>query len=212
MNKRRDYSGARIRMVQVEGPWHRMHMVHKDPVKFEDRGLFRFDSPSDGGKQFETLYVGITPAAAFLETLGGLRPLPERLINERTITEIERPEGPLRLADLTDLVTLRLLGLEYDPYVRDYVSRHTDCPGLDYGFTQKLASDLWHDGCRGVLYFTANQDQFIPSEKSAALFAEPEFGVNEFKASASVPVRSDLLSTMQRSFGIEILPADTILW
>lgn len=209
MNKHRDYVRSRIRMVQVWGPWYRMHMSDKEPLKFEDHGLFRFDSPLESGKEFETCYVGCTPEAAFLETLGGLRPLPERLIDERVITEIERPEGPLPLADLTDRHTLRCLRLDYDPYVRDYVAYRTDRPGLDYEFTQNLASELWHCGSRGVLYFTANQS--MPSQTSVALFAEPGSGVNEFKAGASAPVPSVLLSEME-SFGVEVLPADTILW
>ena len=130
-----------IPVVESHGPWYRMHLLHKDPVKFERQSLFRFDGPPEGFNEFETCYVGCSQSAAFLETLGALQPLPERLINERVITEVEHPGDLVPLADLTDDRVLRRLGLYYDPYVRDYVTDDMDRPGLNYSFTQNLARD-----------------------------------------------------------------------
>lgn len=187
-----------------------MHLLNKDPVKFERQSLFRFDAPPEGFQEFETCYVGCSPEAAFLETLGALQPLPEGLINERVITEVEHPGEQVPLADLTDDRALRYLGLYFDPYVRDYVTDDMDRPGLDYSFTQNLARELWRCGYKGAQYFTSRQRQ--PVERSAVLFAEAGHGHDEFKGGAPRPVPSTLLSKMQEQFGIEILPSDILLW
>jgi RES domain len=190
------------------GPWYRVHLANRDPMRFETQGLFRFDSPDDA---FETCYLGCTPAAAFLETLGGIRPLPERLVNERAITQLS-PGAPVAdIADFTDHRFIEDLGLYFDPDVGDYVRADLDRPNLADTFTRRLAASLWRAGYKGLQYFTSHQQR--PEEVSIALFfLEDYFFDLGIKASEPEPIDDALLSEMRRRFDIGAFPTDPLPW
>ena len=90
---------ASLPAAMSAGSWYRVHLADSDPMCFEKQGLSRFDAPQG---EFKTYYVGCSPAAAFLEALGGIRPLPEHLVNERVITELSPGSSVLNVADFTD--------------------------------------------------------------------------------------------------------------
>lgn len=177
-------------------------------MRFETQGLFRFDSP-DG--EFRTCYLGCTPAAAFLETLGGIRPLPERLVNERAITQLSPGAPVVGIADLTDHWFIQNLGLYFDSDIGDYVSADLDRPNLADTFTRKLAGSLWNAGYKGLQYFTSHQQR--PEEISIALFfREDEFFDLGIKASEPESIDDVLLSEMRRRFDIGAFPTDPLPW
>ena len=193
------------------GPWYRVHLVDREPTRFGKQGLFRFDAPPEHSAEFQTCYVGCTPAAAFLETLGGIRPLPERLVNERMITKLF-PGGQVKIANFTDDRVIERLGLHFDPYVGDYVHVGLDRPSLIYTATQQLARHLWCSGFQGIQYFTSHQQR--PEEMSIALFSRPnlDLGDLDIKAGESEPINESLLREVQRRFGIEVFPGGPLPW
>jgi hypothetical protein len=192
-------------VLETTGPWYWMHKRDIEYLNFKNQGIFRFDLP---GYSDPTFYLGCTKAAAFLETLGGIRPLPERLINERELTRL-RPQVPWRIADFCDESLLTSLGISYEPYIGDYVSFYMDRPCLDYRYTQALAAMLRAEGYQGIRYFTSHQKE--PAEMSIALFDPGELDVL-LKAAEPEPINFALLSDMYRRFDIEILPDDPVPW
>jgi hypothetical protein len=182
-------------------------MAGQPPTRFERQGLFRFDAP---GGEFKTYYFGCTPAAAFLETLGGIRPLPQHLVNERVITELSPGSSIMAIADFTDYRVLADFDLHFDPYIGDYVRVDMDRPSLPYTFTQRLAVSLWRSGFQGIQYFTSHQPR--AEEVSIALFAPKDFHDLDIKARDPEPIGKKFLSGMQRHFGVEVLPADPLPW
>jgi hypothetical protein len=197
---------TRFPCLETSGPWYWMHRRDTEFPNLENQGIFRFDLPGSYGDA--TFYVGCTKAAAFLETLGGIRPIPERLIDERQLTRL-RPQVPWHIADFCDEKVLNSLGISYEPYIGDYISFYMDRPCLDYRYTQALASRLRANGYHGIRYLTSHQRR--PTEMSIALFDQGELDVL-LKAAEPEPMDVMFLSDMCQRFDIEILPDDPIPW
>lgn len=198
---------ASLPAAMSAGSWYRVHLADSDPMCFEKQGLSRFDAPQG---EFKTYYVGCSPAAAFLEALGGIRPLPEHLVNERVITELSPGSSVLNVADFTDRRVLAEFDVRFDRYVGDYVRGGLDRPNLPYKFTQRLAAEVWHSGFQGIQYFTGHQPR--PGEVSIAWFIGGAFDDLDIKAGESEPMGDAFLSEMRRRFDIEVFPTEPLRW
>ena len=175
----------------------RVHLAEHEPTCFGNRSLYRFDPPKRRQPDFGTCYMAKSREGAFLDALGGIRPLPEHLVNQRVISEIHVVDD-FRIADLTDKTLARTFGIHGDLFA-----------GENHQLTQEWAAALWDAGYRGVQY-TARHDVAF-TELSVALFAQPGVWPDMFKSEEPEPIDVALLTTMA-SYGIEVIPDAPILW
>ena len=184
---------------------HRIHRADSEAAYFGNRGLYRFDPPRHMRDAYGTCYLATSPVGAFLETLGGIRPLPEHLINERVISELV-PQDHVTIADLTAEQIVGDFGIFGDLSASE-----------DYHLSQEWGSALWQAGFNGVFYYASHDPAF--RQRSIALFGPPGVHPDLLRYlkddGQPEPISSSLLSEMRRSFGIEVIPAaplDTLPW
>jgi hypothetical protein len=66
---------------------YRIHRSVNDPIYFSHSGAGRFDPPATGRAEFGTCYMGLERLTTFVEVFGRINPIPEVMINERSLTE-----------------------------------------------------------------------------------------------------------------------------
>jgi hypothetical protein len=120
---------------------YRIHRSVNDPIHFSHSGVGRFDPPATGRAEFGTCYMGLERLTTFVEVFGRTNPIPEVMIDERSLTE-SRLERPLFTADLP---ARTLLG-QYGRPVPEYAV------GESYRHSQRLAAALFADGVEAVRY------------------------------------------------------------
>jgi hypothetical protein len=174
----------------------RVHLAEREPAHFGNRSLYRFDPPKRRQRDFGTCYIAKSREGAFLDALGGIRPLPEHLVNERVISEIHLVDD-FKVADLTN----ESLG--------GTSNVHGDLSnGENYLLSQEWAAALWDAGYRGVQYTVRHNEDF--RGLSVALFAEPGVWPDMFKCEEPEPIDAGLLDAVA-DYGVEVIPGTPIL-
>jgi len=175
------------------GPLYRMHRRDHQAASFGNRSIFRFDPPVHRRNDFGTFYAATSPAGAFLETLGSIRPVPEHLIRERVITNLI-VEHDFLIADLT-----------HESVIRGYGDLSASG---DFRFTQDFAAMLWDAGFAGLQYFPSHHQR--SGEFAVALLAEPGVQDDLFKTGDPEPIRPWLLHEVKSRFDIDVFDADKL--
>ena len=113
-----DLPSQSLPLVNLDGPWFRVHQITKRSVFFGTTKRNRFD---DSKGTFGVLYVGESEFAAFIETFGqetGIRAVPKALLNDRGMCELVA-ERTLRIVDL-DGPNLAHLGADARLFAADH--------------------------------------------------------------------------------------------
>ena len=133
---------------------------------------------------------------AFLETFGRIRPVLQRHVDERVLTEAYLP-SETRLANMTDPAILGLYGLTAEVGV-----------GGDertYARTQRWAEALETAGFGGVIY-AARHDPAL-NERSVALFGKPGYQPSQLLARPARYIPEELIDRAAVEYAIEVLPS-----
>ncbi|HEX5301689.1 MAG TPA: RES family NAD+ phosphorylase [Streptosporangiaceae bacterium] len=168
----------------VHDRYYKVHLADTEASYFGNSSLYHFDPPPQQQREFGTCYMATSREGAFLETLGGIRPLSQRHVDARVITEMYTPGG-LRIADFT----------------WGDVSGLDDCP-----ITQRWAKVLYEAGFNGVQY-KPNHDLDWPTYWIFALWSEP--GIQHDVVKSDGPQRITDLRTLRR-LGLEILDEEPL--
>jgi len=105
-----DFSNLSPPIMQIAGPWFRIHQTDKGCVFFGRSGKNRWDSPD---KSYGVMYAGETWQAAFMESVlhdPRTKIVLESVLEKRSIALL-KTTVPLRLVDLSDGTVLRALQL-----------------------------------------------------------------------------------------------------
>lgn len=200
-------------VADLEYSYFRVHLAVNDARFFGMTGLNRWDDPRGSDGEFGTCYLAQSQVGAFLETLGGFRPLPQELVDERQMSELQLHYGG-RVADVTHESVVGEYGIFGDL-------------SADSGrkLTQQWALALWRAGFGGVQYLAHHHPGF--SERAIALFGRPgvhspdgfaldETGGDGFwqleypkpePDGGPEPISDHLLSEMERRFRIQCVPS-----
>ncbi len=102
-----DLASRALPLVDLAGPWFRVHQLHHDPLYFGRSADGRFNSPS---AEYGVLYAGSDPHCAFIETFGqstGVFTVTLAALVGRGLSRI-KSRRLLRLVDLTGQGLARL--------------------------------------------------------------------------------------------------------
>lgn len=177
-------------------PLVRIHHNLNDPEFFSADGSGRFDPPPGSTAGFGTCYLSTHPLGAFLETFGRIRPVLQRHVDERVLTQAFLP-SETRVADMTDPVILGKFGLTAEIGIGG--DEHT------YDVTRLWAEALVTAGFGGVLYAARHDPALVA--RSVALFGKPGIQPTQLLASPSSHIPEELLHRASDEYGIDILPS-----
>jgi hypothetical protein len=172
------------------GPYYRIHLVGEEAAKFENSGLYRFDPPPRRREDFGTCYMAASPEGAFLQTLGGIRPLSERHVDERVLAEMSGPSG-LQIADFVDEPSVTVSSTWIYTSMLD-----------DYSVSQRWAEMLHDSGFDGVQYLAGH---YPHQYRAIALWSAPGTGMGLLKADREEPIPCWLIDQLEESSAIELL-------
>lgn len=99
--------GQPLPIVEIASPWFRCSRVGRGVIHFGRAARGRFDDPT---RRFGVLYVGISPHAAFIETIDP-RPV---IFPEELVSRVMSSLVAARSARVVDLTGQRLAGLGLD--------------------------------------------------------------------------------------------------
>lgn len=182
--------------MPANAPLARIHHNLRDPEYFSADSSGRFDPPPGSSAGFGTCYLSTHPLGAFLETFGRIRPVLQRHVDERVLTQAFLP-SETRLADMTDPAILGRHGLTAEIGIGG--DRRT------YEATQQWAEALATVGFGGVIY-AARHDPALRA-RSVALFGKPGVQPTQLLARPAVPIPDDLLDRAANEYAIEVLPS-----
>lgn len=173
---------------------YKIHKTIHDPRFFCDCGEHRFDliSESDPG----TCYLALSPPGAFVEVFGRFKVLAQRLIDERSLSELTLTRA-LRLADVTHKSVIGRFGIAGDLST-----------GTDYREPQQWALRWSQAGFDGVFYAARHDPTF--TERSVAVFGNMETGAKLFDVDTD-PIPEELVEEVCRNFGFTVLPSAPLL-
>lgn len=183
-------------IVPANAPLARIHHNLRDPEYFSADSSGRFDPPPDSTAGFGTCYLATHPLGAFLETFGRIRPVLQRHVDERVLTEAFLP-SETRMADMTDPAILGLYGLTAEIGI-----------GGDervYAITQRWAEALETAGFGGIIY-AARHDPALRA-RSVAVFGKPGVQPTQLLARPATPIPKDLVDRAAIEYAIEVLPS-----
>lgn len=173
---------------------YRVHRSVNGPIYFSHSGAGRFDPPATGRTEFGTCYFGLERLTTFVEVFGRTNPIPEPMIDERSLTEI-RCGRSLVVADLT---ARTLLG-HYGHPVPEY------SVGSSYRDSQRLAAALFADGVEAVRY-AARHDPALQL-LSLAVFSNAKAALTIEK---TTPIPDDLSCEAEQTFALYVVPESPI--
>lgn len=177
-------------------PLARIHHNLRDPEYFSEDGSGRFDPPVGSTAGFGTCYLSTHPLGAFLETFGRIRPVLQRHVDERVLTEAFLPSES-RLADMTDPAILGRYGLTAEVGI-----------GGDertYAATQRWAEALQAAGFGGVVYAARHDPALLA--RSVALFGKPGVQPTQLLVRPATHIPEELLERAATEYAIEVLPS-----
>jgi hypothetical protein len=180
--------------VPADGPYYKVHFDGTEAASFGNSSLYPFDPPAHRQRDFGTCYMTTSREGAFLETLGGIRPLSQRHVDARVITEMYTPEG-LRIADPT--TDWRYSGISMLEY------KWSDTWGA-MPLAQRWAELLYDAGFNGVQYVASRRRDW-PEYAVVALWSEPGVDSAVVKSGEDLPIPHSILEEMTTSKIIEIL-------
>ncbi len=175
----------------------RIHQAEHHPAFFDTSRHGRFNPHEALTSQFGTLYVGTSPAAAFVETLGRVRYLSQREVDRRRLSVV-RFSTPLRLLDLADRHNRF-------PYPGVDLAGDAILGSAEYTSSQQLAAAVNHDDrFDGVIYPVRhdNAGRYL----GVAVFGPPRQQEDIFASVATGPIPAGLIEQMVDEFGFEIIP------
>jgi RES domain len=184
-----------IPVAFVDGPLYRVHLASRDVQHFSTRSLYRFDPPECRQTDFGTCYLATSREGAFLDALGGFRPLPEHLVNQRVITEVI--DFPGCIADLR-------FGYPSDQFGERKL--YGGLPGQGhYAVSQEWAAAFWDAGFDGIQYYARYAGL---TEVAIALWHVPVDGrePSAFKCGDPEPIDDALRARVESLFEVEIYP------
>lgn len=184
-----DLQARKLPIIQIEGPWFRIHHTRHSPLYYGKSGNNRFDDPM---QEYGVMYVAIDPHGAFIETFGsqtGIRVISIAELSVRSMSQLSC-EHPLKLLNITGS------GIA-----------HLGADGRlgtgDHRLAQRWARALWsHPAQIDGIYYRARHDL---SQPCAAILerAESVFKISNTQACTSIgfsKVLSTILNTYQ--FGL----------
>jgi len=183
-------------VIAANVPLARIHHNLNDAEYFSSDSSGRFDPPPGSSAGFGTCYLSTHPLGAFLETFGRIRPVLQRHVDERVLTEAFLP-SETRFANLTDPQILGAYGLTAEVGVGG--DEHT------YAATQRWAEALATAGFGGVVY-AARHDPAL-RERSVAVFGKPGVQPTQLLARPATHIPEWLVDRAGDEYGIEVLPS-----
>ena len=148
-------------------PTTRSTLPTQSPRTSETVACTTLDPPPHRQEDFGTCYMATSREGALIETLGGIRPLSQRHLDARVVTDMVVPGG-LRIADLTEDREAWLWNAD-----EAWRGAWGNILGLDdYPITQKWAEVLHDAGFHGVQY-KPNHNPHQPTYSVVALWSEP---------------------------------------
>jgi hypothetical protein len=171
------------------GPYYKVHLAGKEASTAQASSLYRFDSPSHRRGDFGSCYMATSREGAFVETLGGIRPLSPRHVEDRVITEMYTPSG-LRIADLTAAWGMSSLD--------------------NYPLTQRWAEVLYDAGFNGAQYKPDHWLEWGFDYEVVVLWFEPGPNHESVKSGAPEPISPSLIRQLEGSGAIEILSEEPL--
>lgn len=183
-------------IVPANAPLARIHHNLRDAEYFSADSTGRFDPPHGSVAGFGTCYLSTHPLGAFIETFGRIRPVLQRHVDERVLTEAFLP-SETRVANMTDPVILGRYGLTAEIEIGG--DEHT------YEITQLWAEALATAGFSGIIY-AARHDPAL-NARSVAIFGKPGLQPTQLLARPATPIPDYLLDRAADEYGIEVLPS-----
>ncbi len=191
-----ELTGFPALIMPANVPLARIHHNLRDAEYFSADASGRFDPPAGSTAGFGTCYLSTHPLGAFLETFGRIRPVLQRHVDERVLTEAYLP-SECRLADMTDPAILGRYGLTAE------IGAGGD--QQTYAVTQRWAEALESAGFAGVVY-AARHDPAL-HERSVALFGKPGVQPTQLLARPSTHIPEELLERAAIEYAVEVLPS-----
>jgi hypothetical protein len=149
-------------LVQIPGPWYRLHACHYGPIYFGRSGRNRFDAPGGSAGIYGVLYAGADAHGAFVETYSsatGLNVISLSILRDACLAQV----ATVRPLDLVDLTGAGLVHIGADGQL---------CAGDRDPLWQRWAQALWaHPAAPDGLLYPARHDL---SRRSVALFDRVE--------------------------------------
>lgn len=177
------------------GPLYKVHRRGRKAACFGNQSIFRFDPPVHRRDDFGALYAATSPASAFLETLGSIRPLPKHLIMERVITNL-LVSHPFEIVDFTVASMIRAFG--------------ELLASKDFELTQNWAAALWDAGFTGIQYLPSYHSR--RDETVVVLWAPPGVHEDLLKSDDPEQIGASLLNDVKSRFDIDVLDSGSLPW
>jgi hypothetical protein len=183
-------------IVRANAPLVRIHHNLRDPEYFSADSSGRFDPPVGSTAGFGTCYLSTHPLGAFLETFGRIRPVLQRHVDERVLTQVFLVSDT-RIADMTNPSILGMYGLTAEIGIGG--DEHT------YEITQRWAEALFAAGFGGVRY-AARHDPALHA-RSVAVFGKPGVQPTQVLAGPATHIPEELVERAADEYAIEVLPS-----
>jgi RES domain len=185
-------ASRRVDLVDFDEPLFRSHSIHRHPVFYGTRGIYRFDAP-DGS--YGVLYAAADAYCAFAESLiknPASRVVTTSALKSSSLAEL-KAISPLRLIDLTPSGALVRIGAD---------ARLFSCDREVAQLWSKALHD--HPVCaNGILY----RSRLDPARRAIALFSDRAIKLTELNRQAwYAPGRQrELLGRIAEHYKIELI-------
>jgi len=164
----------------------RIHPVGFGPWWFSSDAAGRFDLVPPGG----TCYLSLSPVGAFVEVFRDFTLINSADIGARVVSRMRVPAD----AVLADCTSTRARGFGMTTAIHSTP---------DYGITQAWAAALAGRGFDGVRYYCGHD----PSQRQVGIALFGDAGDTTSGVVDTVAIGDDVLRTVERRFGIHVLPA-----
>ena len=181
-----DLRGFPRRSLRGSVEMHRVHPAGLGPWWFSSDGNSRFDLVPPAG----TCYLSLSAVGAFVEVFRDFTFVDAVDVRTRVISGVRAPRDVV----LADCTSTRARGYGVTAAVHstpDYVS------------TQAWAGALRLRGFDGVRYYCGHD----PSQRHLGIALFGDAGAAAFPLADTLPIGDDVLRTVERGFGIHVLPA-----
>jgi len=165
---------------------YRIHPVDHGPWWFSSDGSGRFDLAPPAG----TCYLSLSPVGAFIEVFRDFTFVDAADVSARVLARMRTPRDVV----LADCTSTRARGFGVTAAVHSTA---------DYAATQAWATAFQNRGFHGVRYFCGHD----PSQDELGIALFGEAGEADHPVVDTGSIGGELLRTVERRFGVRVLPA-----
>lgn len=184
------------RTVPASFPFKRIHHHTFIPEWFSADAECRFNPPAGSDAGFGTCYLAEHPLGAFIEKFGSCRPVTRSLVDQQLLATLQLV-SEIEAADITDRTLVGHWGLTAESWA-----------GGNYDVSQRWAERLHQAGFGGIWYAARHDPK--GQYKCLAVLGKPGEHPDAFVQVNDDPIPEDLIEDAAYTFGIEVLPADTV--